>query len=70
MKPIIRKAQMHPANTGEQQATRSQFKPGQSGNPKGRPQGSRHKTSLAVMALLEGEAEESHQEGSGKGPSR
>ena len=33
------------------------FKPGQSGNPPGRPQGSRHKTTLAIDALLEGEAE-------------
>ena len=33
------------------------FKPGQSGNPPGRPQGSRHKTTLAMDALLEGEAE-------------
>ena len=34
------------------------FKPGQSGNPKGRPKGSRNKTTLAVEALIEGEAEE------------
>src|SRR5215212_6274380 len=33
------------------------FKRGQSGNPHGRPQGSRHKTTLAIDALLEGEAE-------------
>ena len=33
------------------------FKPGQSGNPKGRPKGSRNKTTLAVEALLDGEAE-------------
>ena len=43
------------ARTGEQQDTR--FKPGQSGNPRGRPQGSRHKTTLAIDALLEGDAE-------------
>jgi len=35
-----------PAKTGRKQDT--QFKPGQSGNPHGRPQGSRHKTTLAV----------------------
>lgn len=35
----------------------SQFKPGQSGNPAGRPKGARHKTTLAIEALLEGEAE-------------
>jgi hypothetical protein len=34
-----------------------QFKPGQSGNPGGRPRGSRNKTTLAVEALLDGEAE-------------
>jgi Family of unknown function (DUF5681) len=33
------------------------WRPGQSGNPKGRVQGSRHKTSLAVENLLDGEAE-------------
>lgn len=29
------------------------FKPGQSGNPAGRPKGSKHKTTLIVEALLE-----------------
>jgi Family of unknown function (DUF5681) len=33
------------------------FQPGQSGNPSGRPRGSRNKTTLAVDALLDGEAE-------------
>jgi len=33
------------------------FKPGESGNPAGRPQGSRHKATLAMEALLDGEAE-------------
>ncbi|MDG1708259.1 MAG: DUF5681 domain-containing protein [Emcibacteraceae bacterium] len=33
------------------------FKPGQSGNPNGRPKGSRNKKTLALEALLEGEAE-------------
>ena len=44
-----------PVNTGPIQA--GQFKPGQSGNPTGKPKGTRHKTTLAVQALLEGEAE-------------
>lgn len=34
------------------------FKPGQSGNPAGRPKGARNKTTMAIEALLEGEAEE------------
>jgi len=33
------------------------FKPGKSGNPAGKPPGTRHKTTLAVEALLDGEAE-------------
>jgi hypothetical protein len=33
------------------------FEPGQSGNPRGRPRGARNKATLAVEALLEGEAE-------------
>ena len=33
------------------------FKPGQSGNPAGRPKGARNKTTLAVEALLDGDAE-------------
>ncbi len=33
------------------------FKPGQSGNPKGKPPGTLHKTTQAVMILLEGETE-------------
>jgi Family of unknown function (DUF5681) len=33
------------------------FQKGQSGNPAGRPKGSRHRTTLAMEALLDGEAE-------------
>ena len=36
---------------------RQGFQPGKSGNPKGRPHGSRNRASLAVEALLNGEAE-------------
>ena len=35
----------------------SRFQPGPSGNPAGRPKGARHATTLAIEALLEGEAE-------------
>lgn len=45
-----------PDNTDQKQKS-TKFKPGQSGNPKGRPKGSRNRTTLAVQALLEGEAE-------------
>jgi flavoprotein len=44
-----------PDNTGRKQDRR--FRKGRSGNPAGRPQGSRNKTTLAVDALLDGEAE-------------
>lgn len=33
------------------------WKPGQSGNPAGKPKGCKHKTTLAVQELLNGEAE-------------
>ncbi len=33
------------------------FQPGQSGNPSGRPRGSRNRTTLAAQALLDGEGE-------------
>ena len=33
------------------------FEPGQSGNPSEKPKGTRHRTTLAMDALLEGEAE-------------
>ena len=36
----------------------TRFKPGQSGNPNGRPQGSRSKVCIALDALAEGEAQE------------
>ncbi|MBU2342197.1 MAG: hypothetical protein KKE77_13270 [Alphaproteobacteria bacterium] len=44
-----------PKTTGRKQA--GQFAPGVSGNPAGRPPGARHKTTLAIEALMEGEAE-------------
>jgi hypothetical protein len=44
-----------PAKTTRKQS--GKFKPGQSGNPKGRPQGSRHKSTMAALSLLEGQVE-------------
>jgi hypothetical protein len=49
-------AMTEPAKTGPKQA-RGRFKPGQSGNPAGRPAGSRHRVSLLVEQLIENEAE-------------
>ena len=34
----------------------TQFKPGQSGNPAGKPKGTRNATTLALEALLDGQA--------------
>lgn len=49
-------SQRTPTNP-EKPAHAGQFKPGQSGNPAGKPKGARHKTTLAIEALLEGDAE-------------
>ena len=45
---------MTPEKTGEKQAGR--FPKGQSGNPGGRPKGSRNATTLALETLLDGQA--------------
>jgi uncharacterized protein DUF5681 len=45
-----------PDNTAQEQRGRP-FQPGQSGNPKGRPKGSRNRTTLAMEALIEGSSE-------------
>ena len=42
-----------PVNTGRKQA--GTFRPGNSGNPSGKPIGARHRVTLAVEALLEGQ---------------
>ena len=44
-------------DTGRKQPA-GRFQPGQSGNPSGRPKGSRNVTTRLVETLLEGEAEE------------
>lgn len=36
---------------------RGRFKPGQSGNPVGKPPGTRHHATRAILALLDGEAD-------------
>jgi hypothetical protein len=47
---------MTPENTEAKQGV-TQFRPGQSGNPSGRPKGSRNAATLALELLLDGEAE-------------
>ena len=44
-----------PENADIKQGTK--FAPGQSGNPAGKPKGARNRTTLAIEALLEGEAD-------------
>ena len=46
---------MTPDNTGKEQA--GHFAKGQSGNPAGRPKGSRNATTLALESLLDGQAD-------------
>jgi len=46
---------MTPDNTEAKQGG-TQFQPGQSGNPNGRPKGSRNAATLALESLLDGEA--------------
>jgi hypothetical protein len=45
------------ATASKRRGRTATFQPGQSGNPNGRPPGSRNKVTLAVEALLDGEAE-------------
>jgi hypothetical protein len=44
-----------PSKTGKTQGTR--FTPGQSGNPAGKPKGTRNATTVAMEALMDGESE-------------
>jgi Family of unknown function (DUF5681) len=46
-----------PEQAADQKPRGRPFKPGKSGNPNGRPKGSRNKATLLMEALLEGEAE-------------
>ena len=47
------------AKTTEKQTRKTKgFQPGQSGNPSGRPQGSRNKATLIAEQLIDGQAEE------------
>ncbi len=44
-------------NTEKKQDNDTRFKPGVSGNPTGKPKGARNRTTLAIEALFDGEAE-------------
>ena len=44
--------------TEKKKAPPHAWKPGQSGNPKGKPQGTRNKATQMVLSLMEGSAEE------------
>src|SRR4051794_39816321 len=48
--------EQQPANSGGKQ--RGRFQPGQSGNPLGRPDGSRNKATLLLADLIDGEGED------------
>ena len=50
---------MRSAITGSKQArvNRGHFRPGQSGNPAGRPKGARNRSTIVAESLLDGEAE-------------
>ena len=48
----------NPDKTDEDQSHRTRFKPGQSGNPNGRPKGSRHRVTLLAEQMVDGAAEE------------
>ncbi|MGL1833070.1 DUF5681 domain-containing protein [Rhodocyclaceae bacterium SMB388] len=41
----------------QKRARAGAWKPGQSGNPRGKPKGTRNKATMAVLALMEGQAE-------------
>jgi hypothetical protein len=56
MKMGVEKMTSAAAKTGKKQRG-APFKPGRSGNPNGRPAGSRNRATLAIESLLEGEAE-------------
>ena len=47
----------NPDNAGRMQGKDTRFKSGKSGNPAGKKPGTRHKTTMAAQALLDGEGQ-------------
>jgi len=47
-----------PENSRINQGGSTKWKPGQSGNPAGKPKGTRHKATMLAERLLDGQAEE------------
>ena len=47
-----------PVKSEQEQKHSTRFKPGQSGNPKGRPKGSRHRVTLLAEQMVDGAAED------------
>ena len=48
---------MKSESAGQKQKKDTKFKPGRSGNPKGKPPGTRNRATMAAQALLDGEGE-------------
>ena len=52
-----KRGQSQPANTGRTNRNKGQFQPGRSGNPNGRPVGSRNNVTIAAQNFFDSEAE-------------
>ena len=64
------KSSLGPAEDTAKKQRGRPFEPGTSGNPNGRPKGSRNKTTVAIEALLDGEFGSDHPQASREGEGR